>query len=322
MARLPLREILGLDPIGLRLREALLALRGDDTTPKSRFDLTSLRVLSPRLALPAWLGRRPADRRVPILNLFSHVQPPPEEGWSVRVTSARDFRNLRGTYDSHNGTDFVVPPGTRVVAAAPGRVVRVSSEFNRGGLKVVVDHGRGLMTTSNHLARAAVRVGDRVARGQVIGLSGMSGVDGLLAFPWNAPHVHFNTWLGGVPVDPFAAAPGEASLWRRFNDPTPHDGVTLEGDEAPPSVFVPDAVERALEVCLHDGSRAEILAARDVTERAVTALFHMNYYPTRFRARVAFYAEASAREPRLDLPLSRDDYDGVTFPSAKRSRLD
>ncbi|MBX3217744.1 MAG: M23 family metallopeptidase [Labilithrix sp.] len=319
--RLPLREVLGVEPLGLRLREAWLALRGDDTTPKSRFDHTSLRVLQPRLALPAWLGRRPADRRVPILNLFSHVQPPASQGWSVRVTTARDFRDLRGTYDSHNGTDFVVPPGTRVLAPAPGRVVRVSSEFNRGGLKVVIDHGRGLVTTSNHLARALVRVGDRVARGDVVALSGMSGVDGLLAFPWNAPHVHFNTWVGGVAVDPFAAAPGEASLWRNGNDPTPYDGARVDGDDAPPSRFSPDAVARALDACSHDASRAEILAGGDVAGRAVAAMFHMNYYPTRFRERVDVYADRFTREARLDLPLSREDYDGVAFPSPRRSRV-
>jgi hypothetical protein len=51
----------------------------------------------------------------------------------------RDFRGGTLTYDSHNGTDFAVPPGTIVVAAAPGRVLRASSEFNRGGLKVFVD---------------------------------------------------------------------------------------------------------------------------------------------------------------------------------------
>lgn len=321
-ARPSFRETLGIDPIGTRLRETLLMLRGDASTPKSRFDLTSLRQLQPRLAIPAWLGRKPGGRRAPILNLFSHVRPLPHEGWSVRVTTARDFRGLRGTYDSHNGTDFVVPPGTRVVAAAPGRVARVSSEFNRGGLKIVVDHGRGLVTTSNHLSRVLVRVGDVVRRGEVIALSGMSGVDGLLAFPWNAPHVHFNTWLGGVSVDPFASRPEEVSLWRSRNDPRPDDGRGPE-EAFEPSAFSEDAVRAAIDACVHEASRRELLSFDDPSERAMAVVFLQNYYPTRFRAHTDVYVDARAfvREPRLDLPLSREDYDGAELPSEARSRV-
>src|SRR6185369_4667667 len=135
------------------------------------------------------------------------------------------------TYDSHNGTDFVLPVGTVIVAPAPGKVLRVSSEFNRGGLKVFIDHGRGLATTSNHLARALVREGQTVRRGEPIALSGYSGIDSLIAFPFSAPHLHFNVWLDGAYVDPFAveetptpppqapALPGETPLWKDGNDP-------------------------------------------------------------------------------------------------------
>ena len=79
------------------------------------------------------------------------------------------------TYDIHNGTDFATPVGTRVVAGAPGVVRRVSSEFHRGGLKVFIDHGGGLVTGANHLSRALVRVGERVSRGQLVAL--LVGVD-------------------------------------------------------------------------------------------------------------------------------------------------
>ena len=51
MHDLSMVEILGLAPLGQRLREARLALAGDPFTPKSRFDHTSLRILDPRLAL-------------------------------------------------------------------------------------------------------------------------------------------------------------------------------------------------------------------------------------------------------------------------------
>lgn len=309
------REIFGLSPVRERLREAVLAFRGDDTTPPTRFDRTSLAQLT-RLSGPRiWAGQRVAGRRVPIANLFSHVQPPPEQGWSVRITTARDFMGTQLTYDSHNGTDFATPIGTPVVAAAPGVVRRVSSEFNRGGLKVFVDHGDGLVTTSNHLARAFVAPGDRVARGQVIALSGYSGLDGLVTFPWGIPHVHFNVWLNGEPVDPFAAN-ADAALWVDGNEPAPYRGTRAEAarEEVPPSNFSRDAVERVVAACVSDRSRREIDQAGDLDERAMTVLFHMNYYPTRFRERPSVYATRAARRPRLTLPFSPEDYDGVHFP--------
>ncbi len=309
----PLRvsEVFGLSPLGTRLREAVLTLRGDPHTPPTRFDHTSLKIFRPSLALPLWLARPARGRLVPIYNLFSHVRPPPEEGWSVRVTQARDFLGTQLTYDSHNGTDFAVPLGTVVVAAAPGVVRRVSSEFNRGGLKVFIDHGEGLVTTSNHLARALVRPGDRVRRGDPVALSGYSGLDGVSTFPWGAPHVHYNVWLDGEYVDPFARD-GEVSLWRGGNWPTPCDapGEELRAE----ADWDLDAMTRALDACVHEGSRREVLAEREVASRAMTLLFHMNYYPTRFRERPCLYATRHARAPRLDLPFRREDFDGIWFP--------
>jgi murein DD-endopeptidase len=233
----------------------------------------------------------------------------------VRVTTARDFRGKQATYDSHNGTDFATPPGTVVVAAAPGRVLRVSSEFNRGGLKVFIDHGRGLVTTSNHLARALVRPGQDVARGEPIALSGMSGIDGFLLFPLSSPHLHFNVWLDGTPVDPFAR-PGEQALWRTGNEPSPHvPGVSPADDTFVPTPWDEAAVARAIAACRHEGARAEMEAFRDPEERAMAVLFQRNYYPTRFTERPALERQRHERQPWLDLPFSHEDYDGVAWPT-------
>jgi len=304
-------ETFGLAPFGVRAREIGAVFRGMPGVPPSRFDHTSLGVLQPRLAVATWLGRRRADGRLPIYNLFNRTPTPIDEGWSVRKTQVCDFRGGRLTYDSHNGTDFVVPPGTIVVAAAPGVVLRVSNEFNRGGLKVFVDHGAGLVTTSNHLARSLVRPGQPVRRGQPIALSGASGVDGLLMFPWNAPHLHFNVWLGGEAVDPFAA-PGETSLWRLPNEPGRHDGV----DATPPprTVWSPDRVAAAIDSCAEPSIRTELHAIPELAERAMAVLFQMNYYPTRFPVRPALYEEPAARRPVLDLPFSSRDATGIAFP--------
>lgn len=317
--QITIQELFGLSPLDVRLKEALLGLRGDGATPKTRFDLTSLRILQPRMSFPLWLGDRVSGRRVPIYNFFCRTQPPPEEGWSLRVTQARDYRGLQATYDSHNGTDFAVPPGTMVVAAAAGRVLRVSNEFHRGGLKVFIDHGRGLFTSSNHLARSYVEPGEVVRRGQPIALSGYSGMDGVLAFPFSTPHVHFNVWRGGEYVDPFARD-DEVSLWRTRNDPRPWDGA---GDpwSYEPTPWDAAAIDEALSACIHDGARADILSGRDLAERGMNAHFQLSYFPTRFSSRPRLVSASWPPEPSLDLPFSIADFDGVAFPSDERSRV-
>lgn len=306
-----LLETFGLSPLPLRAREAWLAVRGDSSVPPTRFGLSSLGIFHPALSLKTWLGAKRADRRVPISCLFNRTPTPLEDGWSVRKTQVADFRGGTLTYDSHNGTDFAVPVGTLVVAAAPGKVLRISSEFNRGGLKIFIDHGRGLVTTSNHLARALVGVGDVVARGEPIALSGYSGIDALVAFPWSVPHVHFNVWLDGDYVDPFAAE-GETSLWIGGNDPRP--AATIADDEAGVhTAWDERAVQAAIETCTDRASREALLREHDLGRRAMDVLFLRNYYPTRFEARPPLYAESHARQPWLTLPFRGEDFEGIAF---------
>ncbi len=317
--RIGLVEALGLTPFDKTAREVALALGGDSSTPKTRFGLSSLRNFHPRLGAALWLGRKPSGRRVPVTNLYNYHQPPPELGWSVRVTDVRDFRGGRNTYDSHNGTDFAIPPGTSVVAAAPGTVLRVSSEYHRGGRKILIDHGHGLVTSYNHLSRPLVQPGQRLRRGERIALSGYSGLDALVGFPWAPPHVHFNVWLDGVYVDPFTPLDrDEPSLWRRHNDPVPALPGDLDDDDVPPSDWDDDAMARAVKACVHSATVAQIEQAPSAEERAGALLMHLAYFPTRFRREglgtgFSLFCRAHAREPRLDLPFSNDDYDGVVF---------
>lgn len=304
-------EIFGLSPLPQRAEEAWLAIRGDGSVPGTRFDGTTLRIFQPRLSVMTWLGHRRADRRIPIYNLFNHTPTPVEEGWSVRKTQVRDYRGGTLTYDSHNGTDFAIPTGTVVVAPAAGEVLRVSSEFNRGGLKIYLDHGRGLTTTHNHLGRALVRVGDVVRRGEPIALSGYSGIDAVVAFPWSVPHVHFNVWLDGEAVDPFAAA-GETSIWREGNDPLPPRGV--EDEPFTPTIWDARGVGDAIAACKDPATRDELRREPDLARRAMNVMFQRNVYPTRFGARPRLVAEdAREREPRLSIPFRAEDFVGITL---------
>ena len=311
MARLKFfAEVLGLSPLPERLRQARIALAGAEDVPPSQMDLSSLKQLRPKLGLPLWLGRARVPRKVLISNLFNHRQTPIEAGWSVKMTQIEDFRGRRLTYDSHNGTDFAVPIGTRFLAAAPGKVVRVVSEFNRGGLKIFIDHGDGLMTNGAHLARALVREGDVVQRGDVLALTGYSGLDGAATFPWGVPHVHYNVWLNGEPVDPFAFGQ-ESSLWLGGDMPQPIAGTAQE--DFRPSTYDAERVQANIDTCLTASSRQELSAIHDLERRAARTIIEMNYYPTRFPERHLPYAEPAARTPRLSLPFSAEDFDGIVF---------
>jgi murein DD-endopeptidase MepM/ murein hydrolase activator NlpD len=100
-----------------------------------------------------------------------------------------------GPFDHfHSGTDFSGAPGTPVMAAAPGIVV-LADHLNIRGNATIIDHGWGVFTGYWHQSAQYVNVGDMVSTGQVIGAIGATGrVTG--------PHLHWELWVSGVPVDP------------------------------------------------------------------------------------------------------------------------
>lgn len=94
----------------------------------------------------------------------------------------------------HKGVDFRAWTGTKVYAAAPGRVIYAARMGSYGNL-VKIEHGGGLETRYAHLSRIGVRRGDYVAAGALIGRVGATGrVTG--------PHLHFEVRLNGEPLDP------------------------------------------------------------------------------------------------------------------------
>lgn len=97
----------------------------------------------------------------------------------------------------HNGTDFAAPVGTPVVATGDG-VVEVSQFHPYAGNYVTIRHDATYTTRYLHLSKLNVRKGQKVTRGQRIGLSGATGrVTG--------PHIHYELLIRGRPVDPLTA---------------------------------------------------------------------------------------------------------------------
>lgn len=94
----------------------------------------------------------------------------------------------------HLGYDLAVTQNVGVEASNDGKVV-YAAPLGIYGNCIVVDHGYGLQSIYGHLSRIDVRDGDMVKQGQVMGLSGQTGMAG-------GDHIHFAMQLDGVQIDP------------------------------------------------------------------------------------------------------------------------
>ena len=94
----------------------------------------------------------------------------------------------------HSGLDIVAPRGTRVQAPADGVVIKAARETGYGNV-VYVSHGNGLSTRYGHLDGFAVRPGQEIARGDVLGYIGNTGRS-------LGAHLHYEVLLNNTKVDP------------------------------------------------------------------------------------------------------------------------
>jgi murein DD-endopeptidase MepM/ murein hydrolase activator NlpD len=119
-------------------------------------------------------------------------------GNGYRVSSPFGVRDhpVLGMRRMHTGVDLAVPVGASVRAAADGMVRRASEDAVNGRV-LVLDHGHGVTTAYCHNSELLVRVGQSVARSDVIAHSGNTGRS-------TGPHLHYQLELADSPVDPLA----------------------------------------------------------------------------------------------------------------------
>lgn len=98
----------------------------------------------------------------------------------------------------HKGLDLLASVGIPVCAAKSGQVVGAAQNSGMGKY-VIIRHRDAMVTIYGHLSKIAVRRGQRVRQGQVIGNVGKTGN---AAAHNMLPHLHFEIRKAGVPVDP------------------------------------------------------------------------------------------------------------------------
>jgi len=118
--------------------------------------------------------------------------------WPARgyLSSSYGLRKdpFTGDREFHFGIDVSTPVGRPVVAPADGVVLYASKRGSYGNV-IVIDHKFGMMTRYAHLSSFNVRAGQRVKRGEVVGLVGSTGRS-------NGPHLHYEVWVSNRPTHP------------------------------------------------------------------------------------------------------------------------
>jgi murein DD-endopeptidase MepM/ murein hydrolase activator NlpD len=117
----------------------------------------------------------------------------PTKGWKSRGYGYK-YDPFTGYKQMHRGIDIANRRGTPVVATADGRVKLISTSGKMGKM-IVIDHGYGFRTRYAHLSKFKVKRGQRVKRGDVIGLMGSTGYS-------TGPHLHYEVIRNGKFLNP------------------------------------------------------------------------------------------------------------------------
>jgi len=122
-------------------------------------------------------------------------------GYGMRIHPVYKVRKM------HPGIDFSAPVGTPIYATADGVVQKVEFSFSGYGKMIDIDHGFGYMTRYAHMHGFAVRRGQKIKRGELIGYVGNTGLS-------TGPHLHYEVHINGKVVNP---------VYYFFNDLNPED---------------------------------------------------------------------------------------------------
>lgn len=143
------------------------------------------------------------------INTIPSIQPVDNKGLTLLTASfGQLIHPFYKTTHFHKGVDYSVPAGTAVFATGDGVVETIESKGQSTGLSILLRHSSRYKTLYGNLDKVLVAPGSKVVRGDIIAFSGNSG----LSF---APHLHYEVWLNGAPVNPLPFFFSELSLERK-----------------------------------------------------------------------------------------------------------
>ena len=114
----------------------------------------------------------------------------------TRIGSAFGYRfhPILHIYRMHAGVDFSAAAGTPIYATGNGVVFMAGAQSGYGNV-VKINHGFGYTTVYGHMSKVIAKEGQKVNRGDIIGLVGSSGLS-------TSPHCHYEVRINNKPVDP------------------------------------------------------------------------------------------------------------------------
>lgn len=152
--------------------------------------------------------------------IYSHFTPirywnrafikPLDSNITSEYGSARTYNGSLKSY--HGGVDFRAKTPIPILASNDGIVVLAQERYYSGGT-IIIDHGEGLHSCYFHMSQFDVKVGDRVERGQIIGLTGASG-------RITGPHLHFGMMVHDIQSDPLDLISQLNALFPKDSDET------------------------------------------------------------------------------------------------------
>jgi murein DD-endopeptidase MepM/ murein hydrolase activator NlpD len=195
------RAIYGVDPPKLEKLEkanynALLKLSYGDNLKKLHVRMDQIKALVATQEKSYKQLDKLIKNRSDLVNSIPAIMPVANKDLK-RMASGFGYRldPFYHTFSFHGGMDFTAEVGTEVYATGDGRVAKVSQETWGYGNHIIVQHGHGYTTLYGHLSRFAVRAGEKVKRGQLIGYVGNTGRS-------TGPHLHYEVRKNDNPLNP------------------------------------------------------------------------------------------------------------------------
>jgi len=138
---------------------------------------------------------------------FSESTPNVDFIWPVtgRISSIFGLRRFFNEQERnpHNGLDIAADEGAPIKAVADGTVTELGDFFFSGNM-IFIDHGQGIVTLYAHLSKIAVKPGDKIKQGDIIGNVGQTGRA-------TGPHLHFAVISNQVLIDPIFMLPKDGN---------------------------------------------------------------------------------------------------------------